>query len=161
MAAIALEIVDGGVMENIIVNDITVIGSSSPIFIRLGNRARGYKEGVPVTQVGKIDGIRISNVQVRNAGPIGCSITGIPGHPVENVWIENVSIHHKGGVTADQLAKIEERIADEKVKSYPESNMWGNLPAKGFFIRHANNINITNVTITTELPDVRPEILRR
>lgn len=161
LAAIALEIVDGGVMDNIIVNDITVIGSSSPIFIRLGNRARGYKEGVPVTQVGKIDGIRISNVQVRNAGPIGCSITGIPGHPVENVWIENVSIHHKGGVTADQLAKIEERIADEKVKSYPESNMWGNLPAKGFFIRHANNINITNVTITTELPDVRPEILRR
>lgn len=161
LAAIALEIVDGGVMENINVSDIVVDGTTSPIFIRLGNRARGYQEGVPVTQVGKIDGIHINNVQVRNAGPIGCSITGLPNHHVENVWIDNVTIHQAGGVTAEDLAKIEERIADEKEKSYPESTMWGNLPAKGFFIRHASNVHLNDITITTEKPDVRPDIVRR
>ena len=138
-----------------------VDGTTSPIFIRLGNRARGYQEGVPVTQVGKIDGIHINNVQVRNAGPIGCSITGLPNHHVENVWIDNVTIHQAGGVAAEDLAKIEERIADEKEKSYPESTMWGNLPAKGFFIRHASNVHLNNITITTEKPDVRPDIVRR
>ena len=42
-SALSLEIVDGGVMENVNVSDFTVEGTESPIFIRLGNRGRGYK----------------------------------------------------------------------------------------------------------------------
>ena len=42
-SALSLEIVDGGVLENVSVSDFTVEGTESPIFIRLGNRGRGYK----------------------------------------------------------------------------------------------------------------------
>lgn len=160
-SAISLEIVDGGVMENVNVSDITIEGTESPIFVRLGNRARGYKEGVPVTKVGKINGIHLSNIQIRNAGSMGCSITGIPGHEVENVWLDNITIHHKGGVTAADMAKINESIKDEKEKEYPESTMWGNLPAKGFFVRHARNIKFNNIDVITEQPDVREVIVIR
>lgn len=160
-SAISLEIVDGGVMENVNVSDITIEGTESPIFVRLANRARGYKEGVPVTKVGKINGIHLSNIQIRNAGCMGCSITGIPGHEVENVWLNNITIHHKGGVTAADMAKINESIKDEKEKEYPESTMWGNLPAKGFFVRHARNIKFNNIEVITEQPDVREVIVIR
>ncbi|MBO5001381.1 MAG: glycoside hydrolase [Prevotella sp.] len=160
-SAISLEIVDGGVLENVNVSDITIEGTESPIFVRLGNRARGYKEGVPVTKVGKINGIHLSNIQIRNAGSMGCSITGIPGHEVENVWLDNITIHHKGGVTAADMAKINESIKDEKEKEYPESTMWGNLPAKGFFVRHARNIKFNNIEVITEQPDVREVIVIR
>jgi polygalacturonase len=160
-SAISLEIVDGGVLENVNVSDITVEGTESPIFVRLGNRARGYKEGVPVTKVGKINGIHMNNIQIRNAGSMGCSITGIPGHEVENVWLDNITIHHKGGVTAADMAKINESIKDEKEKEYPESTMWGNLPAKGFFVRHARNIKFNNIEVITEQPDVREVIVIR
>lgn len=160
-SAISLEIVDGGVLENVNVNDITIEGTESPIFVRLGNRARGYKEGVPVTKVGKINGIHLNNIQIRNAGSMGCSITGIPGHEVENVWLDNITIHHKGGVTAADIAKINESIKDEKEKEYPESTMWGNLPAKGFFVRHARNIKFNNIEVITEQPDVREVIVIR
>ncbi len=159
-SAISLEIVDGGVLENVNVSDITIEGTESPIFVRLANRARGYKEGVPVTKVGKINGIHLSNIQIRNAGSMGCSITGIPGHEVENVWLDNITIHHKGGVTAADMAKINESIKDEKEKEYPESTMWGNLPAKGFFVRHARNIKFNNIEVITEQPDVREVILK-
>lgn len=159
-SAISLEIVDGGVMENVNVSDITIEGTESPIFVRLANRARGYKEGVPVTKVGKINGIHLSNIQIRNAGSMGCSITGIPGHEVENVWLNNITIHHKGGVTAADMAKINESIKDEKEKEYPESTMWGNLPAKGFFVRHARNIKFNNIEVITEQPDVREVIVK-
>lgn len=155
ISAISLEMVDGGVLENVNVNNIVVDGTESPIFIRLGNRARGYKEGLAVTNVGKIDGVRISNVRVRNAGPTGCSITGLPGYPVENIHLDNISIHHKGGVTAEAMPKIEESAADEREKSYPEATMWGVLPAKGFFVRHARNVKFTNIEIQTEQEDVR------
>lgn len=160
-SAISLEIVDGGVLENVNVSDITIEGTESPIFVRLGNRARGYKEGVPVTEVGKINGIHLNNIQIRNAGSMGCSITGIPGHEVENIWLGNITIHHKGGVTAADMAKINESIKDEKEKEYPESTMWGNLPAKGFFVRHARNIKFNNIEVITEQPDVREVIVIR
>ena len=160
-SAISLEIVDGGVLENVNVSDITIEGTESPIFVRLANRARGYKEGVPVTKVGKINGIHLSNIQIRNVGSMGCSITGIPGHEVENVWLDNITIHHKGGVTAADMAKINESIKDEKEKEYPESTMWGNLPAKGFFVRHARNIKFNNIEVITEQPDVREVIVIR
>ena len=37
--------------------------------------------------------------------------------------------------------------------------MWGNLPAKGFFVRHARNIRFDHVTIATEQPDARPDFV--
>ena len=170
-SAISLEIVDGGVLENVSVSDMTVEGTESPIFIRLGNRGRGYQYAsaatdlesatlIPIDHVGTINGIRLDNIQIRNAGSMGCSITGLPGHPVENVMVSNVTIHHQGGVTADEMAHINDSVSDEKEKEYPEATMWGNLPAKGFFVRHARNIRFDRVTIVTEQPDVRPDFIQ-
>lgn len=159
ISAISLEMVDGGVLENVNVSNIVVEGTESPIFVRLGNRARGYKEGVEVKNVGKISGVRISNVQVRNAGATGCSITGLPGYPVENITLDNITIHHAGGVTADALPKIKERVADEREKSYPEATMWGAFPAKGFFVRHARSVKFSNIEIRTENADVRSDFV--
>ena len=50
--------------------------------------------------------------------------------------------------------------ADEKEADYPEATMWGVLPAKGFFVRHARNINFRNIIVTTDQPDARPEYVR-
>jgi len=177
-SAISLEIVDGGVMENVSVSGFTVEGTESPIFIRLGHRGRGYQlrntakglsgkgnddtisELIPVDHIGSIDGIRIDNFQIRNAGSIGCSITGLANHPVRNVWLSNISIHHRGGVTTDDLQAIRDSISSEKEKTYPEATMWGNLPAKGFYLRHTRNIHFDNVTIQTSETDARPDFVR-
>ena len=177
-SAISLEIVDGGTMENVSLSDFTVEGTESPIFIRLANRGRGYKlrggdgtlsgngnddtiaELIPIDHVGTMRGLHLSNISVRNAGPVGCSITGLPGHPVEDVWLTNITIHHKGGITQSDLPKINEALQDEKEKEYPEATMWGNLPAKGFFVRHARHVTFHNVEVTTTLPDERPLYVR-
>ena len=177
-SALSLEIVDGGVLENVSAADFTVEGTESPIFIRLGNRGRGYRlreaggtlggkgnddtiaELIPVDHVGSMDGIRLQNFQIRHAGPVGCSITGLPGYPVRNVWLSNISIHHQGGVKASDLPTINDAIADEKEKAYPEATMWGNLPAKGFYLRHTRNVHFDNVTVLTDAPDARPDFVR-
>ena len=159
-SAISLEIVDGGTMENVNVADITVEGTESPIFIRLANRGRGWRDGQVVDHVGRINGIRLSNIQIHNAGPMGCSITGLEGHPVENVWLSDITLHHRGGVTAGDLQQIADSLRDEKEKEYPEATMWGNLPAKAFFVRHARNVNFNNVTVLTDQLDARPEFVR-
>ncbi len=158
-SAISLEIVDGGVLENVSVSDITVTGTEAPVFVRLGNRARGYFEGQTVSQVGCIRGVTIRNVLIQGAGAMGCSVTGLPGHPVRDVLISDVRIVHKGGVAESELETISQNVADEKEKEYPEATMWGNLPAKGFFVRHARNVKLQNVAVVTELPDARPDFV--
>ena len=167
-SALSLEIVDGGTLENVSVTDMTVEGTESPIFVRLGNRGRGYLLGgegfeslIPIDHVGRIKGIRLSHIQVRNAGTMGCSITGLPGYPVEDVSLSDVTIHHKGGVAAAELPQINAALQDEKKKEYPEATMWGNLPAKGFFVRHARNIQFSNVSILTAQPDARPDYVKQ
>lgn len=153
-SAISLEIVDGGVMHNVTVSDIVVEGTESPIFVRLGNRARGYAEGIPVQGVGIIDGVFLHDITVRNAGPTGCSITGLPGYPVRNIFLHDIFIHHRGGQPVVAVP------SDEKAHDYPEATMWGVLPAKGFFVNHAENIVFRDVVVTTEEPDQRPDYVR-
>jgi polygalacturonase len=205
-SAVSLEIVDGGVLENVNVSDMTVEGTEAPIFVRLGNRGRGYKlrgerreergerleergegsrreerreergersalsgnsnddtitELIPIDHVGRINGIHLNNIQIRNAGIIGCSITGLPDHPVENVYLSNITLQHRGGITTADIPQIEQAVKDEKEKEYPESTMWGNLPAKGFFVRHASNVQFHNVIIQTDQPDARPDIVEQ
>ena len=166
-SAISLEIVDGGVMENVSVSDITVEGTESPIFIRLGNRGRGYLSSgkdmehiVPIDHVGSIDHVHLSHIHIFKAGSMGCSITGLAGHPVENIWLSDITLHHRGGIQSSDLNAINEAVADEKEKEYPEATIWGNLPAKGFFVRHARNVFFNNITIETEQADVRPDFVR-
>jgi len=153
-SAISLEIVDGGILENVHVSNIVAEGTESPIFIRLGNRARGYAKDVPVERVGTIRGVHLTGITVNGAGRTGSSITGLPGHPVEDVWLSDITIRQQGGSGAVDVP------ADEKETDYPEATMWGVLPAKGFFVRHARNINFRNIIVTTDQPDARPEYVR-
>lgn len=149
-SAISLEIVDGGSMSNVDIADITITGTESPIFIRLADRRRPYAENVPIDKVGSISGIRLHDIQIDGAGPTGCSITGIEGHPVTDVQISDVTMRHAGGqpVTAAP--------ADEKIAEYPEATMWGILPAKGFWLNHTRNVTFRNVNVITDAPDERP-----
>ena len=155
-SALSLEIVDGGTMENVTVSNLTVTGTESPIFVRLGHRGRGWMPGQKISKVGSMRGISIHHVRVREAGRYGCCITGLSGHPVEDVCVSNVSIHHQGGMTADSLAQISQAMMDEKVAEYPEATMWGALPAKGFYVRHARGVTFDHIEVLTTLPDERP-----
>lgn len=149
-SAISLEIVDGGTMSNVDIADITITGTESPIFIRLADRHRPYAENAPIDKVGSISGIRLHDILIDGAGPTGCSITGIEGHPVTDVQISDVTMRHAGGqpVTAAP--------ADEKIAEYPEATMWGILPAKGFWLNHTRNVTFRNVNVITDAPDERP-----
>ena len=87
------------------------------------------------------------------AGPI--MITGIPGHYVENVVLENIEISYPGlGTEADAKREVPEDIA-----RYPEQFFFGPLPAWGAYIRHARNIEFRNVTMATRAPDARERIV--
>ena len=78
LAGVALEIVDGGTMDRVVVSDITMTGVGAPIFLRLGNRARPFKDGMDKPGIGSMKNITISNIEATGANPTGCAIAGLP-----------------------------------------------------------------------------------
>jgi polygalacturonase len=147
----AIESVDGAVIEDVSITNITmrdVLGA--PIFVRLGARMRG-PAGIPV---GVIRRLLISSVTCLSAvaEPICSILTGIPGHPVEDVKLSDITILHQGGGTASDAT----RQLAEKEKDYPEPTMFGTTSAHGFFLRHVNGIEMSGIKIESVSPDARP-----
>jgi polygalacturonase len=146
----ALESVDGALLEDIAITNITMRDIiNTPIFVRLGSRMRG-PQGVPV---GDARRILFSNiVSYNSASHQAVLISGIPGHPVEEIRFNNLYLHHQGGGDA-QAANLQ---VPEKEDAYPDPHMFGPLPAHGFYLRHVKNVELTDVEIASAAPDLRP-----
>ncbi len=149
----ALETVDGGLLEDVAITNITMRDIvNDPIFLRLGARMRG-PEGTPV---GKLMRVTINNIIVYNADQsYACTIAGLPGHPIEDVHLNNIRVYYKGGGTKEQAA----RDIPENENKYPEPGMFGVASAYGLFVRHAKDITINDVEFNVLEPDYRPGLI--
>lgn len=184
MGAIKLQLVDGGRLENVDISRIVMKDVGCPIFIRLGDRGSTFsKSGNEKPPVGTLKNIRISDVvanvviedrekatratyknikaedapeitdgEKSKAGPI--MITGIPGHFVENVTLQNVKISFPGHGTNEDA----ERTVPEDIDRYPEQFFFGVLPSWGAYVRYARNIEFVNVVLEVRTPDARTRI---
>jgi polygalacturonase len=151
---LALETVDGGLLEDVTITNITMRDiSNAPFFLRLGSRLRGPAE---TTHVGELRRIIISNIVVYNADPrYGSIISGIPGHDIEDVKMSNIRIYYQGGGTLEQAALN----PPEKETDYPEPSMFGVIPAYGFYIRHVKGIEMSNVEVSYLKSELRQPFL--
>jgi hypothetical protein len=153
-SAIALEIVDGGVMDGVLISNISVEQTLSPIYIRLGNRARPHTAGAPVPGVGSLRNVMIQNLRATGAGALGQSITGIPGHLVENITLSNIRIQLAHAGEKDDLGKV----LEEKESAFPEPIMWGRLPVHGLYLRHVRDARLFDVVIEPAEGEPRPTL---
>jgi polygalacturonase len=99
---LALETVDGALLEDITVTNISMRDIiSAPIFMRLGRRLRA-PDGRPI---GTLKRVIISNIVCSGCSPrLGSVISGIPGHSIEDVKISNIQVLHQGGGTKEDAA---------------------------------------------------------
>jgi polygalacturonase len=149
---LALETVDGGLLEDFTITNVTMRDVSAPIFLRLGSRMRG-PAGTPV---GVLRRVVISNLVCSNCdSTFGSIISGISGHPIEDIQLNDIYIQHRGGGTSEDAA-MQPLEAEEK---YPEPNMFGRMPSHGLFLRHAKNISISNLEISSLEEDSRPALV--
>jgi glycosyl hydrolase family 28 len=154
LAGIALEMVDGGSLNNVSVTDVNMDNVECPIFIRLGNRARPFKKNMAKPGMGRLFNVIISSVQATNVGKIGCSITGLPLFPAMKISLNNLCLTFKGGGTEN----LTNREIKEFPEKYPSHDMFGTLPAYGFFCRHITGLTLDNIELSYEEPDYRPAL---
>lgn len=170
-SAIALECVDGGVLEDIDISNVKARNTGNAIFIKLGNR---------LSKIGRVQNIKISHLNAEIPikkpdkgypieGPIDTliynllpsSIVGLPNSPIKNVILEDIKLEYGGGgkpeiahTSLDSLDKI-----PEQEKAYPEFQMFGELPAWAFYVRHTEGVSFKNVRLVLKEKDYRPAFI--
>lgn len=169
-SALAFEAVDGGTIENVVVNNVSATNTGNALFIKLGHR---NVDG----EIGAIKNIKVKNLNVhipftkpdlnydiRGPEPpffhnvFPASISGLPGHDVENITLEDVSVSYPGRSNKGYAYMPTWRLnsVPEKATSYPEFSMFGELPSWGLYVRHVTGLEMKNVRLSVRENDFRP-----
>ena len=172
-SAVALESVDGGILKDVHIENINATNTGNAIFLRLGRRF--YKQ-----KFSQLSDVTIRNVKVEvpagppdagyeTAGPdvkaphnvFPSSIAGLPRHPVSNVLLENIQIIYAGRGTPERAQVRWDAInqVPEQEGKYPEFSMFGELPAWGFYVRHAEGIEFRDCRVSLKNSDYRPALV--
>ena len=173
-SVIALESVDGGIIEDVKIKNIVGKNVGNALFIRLGHR----NDSRPV---GSIKNIFIKNLKadIPNAKPdkgyehegpaadsvsnlLPSSIVGLPNHPIQNVFLKNIDITFGGGGKKEIAYRPVNQLdlIPEHPKEYPEFSMFGELPAYGFFLRHTEGVHFKRVKVHLLAADYRPMLVK-
>lgn len=156
ISGISWESVDGGQIENVLVEDAAINHATAPFFLRLGNRGRAYAApaaGAP----GQISHVTFEHIVGSGNGELGSVVSGIPGAPICDVIWRDIRLGAAGGAAAVDAVRSS---LPEKEKSYPEAWMFGRVsPAYGFWLRHVRRALFDDVTITPAQPDARQAIV--
>ena len=162
-----------GFIEDVQADSLEVLNTGNAIFMRIGERVSGKK--------GRLENIRITHVtaeiasskpdsgydyegpiedQPRNISP-AIIITGLPGAMIKDITLENIEIKHPGRgnplyakVSLDTLDSVPEMPA-----AYPEFSKIRELPAWGIYIRHAQDVEITRVSLFCKKKDYRTAVV--
>lgn len=174
-SAITFAAVDGGIVENIEVDGITSTNTGNVIYLRIGDRWSGGRKpamnNIVIRNVyaevpsGKADEGYLYEGPVedlpRNVSPSG--IVGLPEYKIKNVTLENIKIVYPGGANPHYayrgVSKAELDSIPELPAAYPEFSQFKELPAWGFYLRHAENVTFKNVTLVAKDKEYRPAIV--
>jgi polygalacturonase len=153
---IAIESVDGAVIDRIAVSNITMNNVSCPIFIRLGKRGRAQKTPTP----GSLENVSISNIVATNAD-MPCIVSGGPGYRVKNVAFDTISISYGSAAKGYVEKSVELKAVPEAEDKYPDPRMFGELPCWALYCRHAENVRVTNMQsrIDSKLGKMKPAVV--
>lgn len=174
-SALTIATPDGGVIEDILVDSLEAYNTGNALYLRIGAR---WNKG----QAGSMNNITIQNFTCeipagkpdagyeyegpvedlpRNISP--ASIVGIPGHEITNVTLRNIRIVYPGGSNPHYAFRgIKPADLDsipEMEAAYPEFSQFKELPAWGFYVRHAQNVTFENVTLTALDKEYRPAVV--
>lgn len=157
---IKLLTVDGAHLRNVEISDITMVNVRTPMLFRLGSRLSIFRKGRDIQQeTGTMENVVIRNVKAQAAAeaqlkpPSGILITGVPGHYITDLTLENIEIDLAGGGTHSDARES----VPEAVDQYPEVKTFGpKIPAYGVWARHVKGLKLKDIKFTLDSNDLRP-----
>ena len=148
LAAIVVDNVDGGTVEDIVFERINVKATLVPVFIRAGSRFHRRFAGVdceiPYGESRIFRNIVIRDLKAVSMGATASSVTGVELCRPKDILFENCEI---SCLAAGELADAAKTCpVPEKIEAYPDPYIFdGILPAYGCYVRHADGVTFRNV----------------
>ena len=160
---IKLFTVDGAHLRNVEISNITMDNVRTPMLFRLGSRLNVFRKHEDTKQqTGTFENVVIKNVKAKAAKdaqlkpPSGILITGVPGHYITNLTLENIFIELAGG----GLPEHARHAVPEAIDKYPEVSTFGpRIPSYGVWARHVKGLKLINVSFKLDSNDVRPAFI--
>jgi hypothetical protein len=149
---------NGADVSNINFSRLEFSNCGEAFFVFLGQEP-GHPDG-DVDKLGSINNVHFTDILCSpnnsTSAIIGSLITGQiynnVTYSITNLFFTNCNITFKGG-----LNSVPGNPPEWDSNQYPEANMFGNLPAYGYYMRHVNGVTFTTDTSRLNGSDVRPE----
>ena len=151
-AGIELMTVDGGILQNVLIENIIMENVATPIFLRVGIRCRPFMQDQYVKKIESVKDIHFNNISVIDA-KLPSSIMGLHNRKIKNISLTNYSVRY----TKKQKAIPFNKVPFEEF-SYPMAIMFKNLPAFGLYCRNVEEIYLENITMYSAEDDSRPAL---
>jgi hypothetical protein len=158
-AAMAIESRQGADVSDVAFQRVEFAHVGGAFFVYLAQQATTHPIG-DVPKLGSIDGVSFTDIAGATASWPHSPHQGslITGHvyngvtyPITNLSFTNVAVAFDGGSATVPASPIE-----AKPDQYPESNMFGDLPAWGYYLRHVDGVTFASCTTSALATDARP-----
>ncbi|HXZ06748.1 MAG TPA: hypothetical protein VEI25_01700, partial [Paraburkholderia sp.] len=145
--------------ERIVVQNVHIVRSESPLFLRLGNRGR-VRPDQPRPPAGFMRQVVFEHITGEDNGVRGSFFIGNEGVPITDIVLRDIDI----GMSAVADAKVDETVITENPDNmYPDPHMFdkilptpGVMPAYGLWTRHVHNLTLKRVKFRTNGAESRP-----
>jgi hypothetical protein len=161
-AAMAVESRQGSDVSNIAFQRVEFANVGSAFFVYLAQQDTVHPQG-DVPKLGSIDRVSFTDVSGSvsgwpNSPHQGALVTGnvFNGvtYPITNLAFVNAAVTFDGG-----LNQVPAGPPEAMPNQYPESNMFGDLPAWGYYLRHVSGVTFTNCASNVAAPDARQKMV--
>jgi polygalacturonase len=162
-SGIKIQMGEGAVMKNLVFSNLVMKNVLKPVFMTLTQHRAAADAPEEFAPIGRMRGFLFSNIMVETetgGKDAAFIITGLPGHPIEDVTFADIRATFAGGGTAAHSANPVSELTSENLKGrWPEySRFDGTVPAYGFYARHIKGLTVRNAAFGTLAPDARPAV---
>lgn len=158
ICGITLLVSEGGTLEDVVVDGVSIQNALAPVFIRLSNRNKFGDQDM----TGTMKNITVKNVKAAGS-ELPIIVAGVEENSavrcIEGVTLENLQVTYRESRQSARVNRVANEDVDEAAKDYPEAWMMGDVPAHGIYARHVRGITIKNCMVTPRASDKREKIV--
>ena len=164
-SGLKIQMCEGAEMKNMSFSNLIMENVPRPVFMTFGQQ-RVHKDAPPgVAPMKAMHNMTFSNLLIDNTACDKNSafiFVGLPGHPIENITLDNIRFKSGGGGTLDDATpKTLPDLTLEPLKEHwPEYSCFGrSVPAHGIYAGHVSGLVVRDTIIDLKTPDARPAII--
>ena len=145
---------NGAEVNNINYSRVDFSNCGEAFFVFLGQQP-GHPDG-DVDKLGYINNVHFTDISGTTSSTVASLITGqiynATTYSITNLFFTNCNVTFHGGHTGSVPGNPPEWDSNQ----YPEANLFGDLPAYGYYLRHVIGATFTTCTTTAANSDTRP-----